>query len=88
MKCWRKEVRMKSKKGWVVVRMGPCWQQVVPFNDWVTISSILDTKKQAEREISASKTGKLGRRNDVFYDVRQAVEVEGRIYTAPRNKKE
>lgn len=77
---------MKAKKGWVVMRMGPCWQQIMPFNDWVIVSSLLDTKKKAEREISASGSGKLGRRDDVFYEVRQAVEVEGTIYTAPRNK--
>lgn len=77
---------MKSKKGWVVVRMGPCWQQFIPFNDWVIVSSFFDTKKQAEREISASKTGKLGRRDDVFYEVRQAVEAEGLIYLSPRKK--
>lgn len=78
---------MEAKKGWVVVRMGPCWQQTMPFNDWAVASPLLDTRQQAEREISASKN-ELGRRDDVFYEVRQAIEAEGIIYTAPRNKKE
>lgn len=69
------------------MRMGPCWQQIIPFNDWTVVSSLLDTKQQAKREISMSKN-ELGRRDDVFYEARQAVEVEGTIYAAQRNKKE
>lgn len=76
---------MEAQKGWVVVRMGPCWQQIMPFNDWAVASSLLDTRQQAEREISASKN-ELGRRDDVFYEARQAVEVKGEIYLAQRKK--